>query len=271
MMKRTSILLGLLMVLGAGLPTAQARPRTIKQFIHNTKTNVGQQQYLGRFKVPARLGKLLGKVGFVARRMRTRKVIQVTNKTLGKYVNSTKKGYLEVVVPANKGHVFFRYGKEVFDFYPKGFRVGNVRPIGSERYGMLIPLDKKQERKIQRYLSRLKKTGGKELGKYDFHGDGGFHCVSWIMRLAMAGKQHGGSKNLAELLGGRKKDGGSMPRFSRFMLKKALPVEAVVVYNNDGVKSQGELSRMGFAIMSSRQLRRANRQMNREQAIGYRP
>ena len=84
-------------------------------------------------------------------------------------------------------------------------------------------------------------------------------------------KQHGGSKNLAQWLGGRNKDGSSMPRFSRFMLKKAAPVEAVVVYNNDGIKSRGELSRMAFDIMSSRQLRRANREMNREQAIGYRP
>jgi len=198
----------------------------------------------------------------VAKRMRTRKVIQVTNKTLGKYVDSTKKGYLEVVVPANKGHVFFRYGKEVFDFYPKGFRVGTVRPIGSERYGMLIPLNKKQERRLQSYLKRLKKTGGKELGKYDFHGEEGFHCVSWMMRLAMAGKQHGGSKSLAEVLGGGKKiREAGMPRFSRFMLKKAAPVEAVVVYNNDGVKSQTELSRMSFALMSSRQIRRANREM----------
>lgn len=269
-MIRISTVAALLVVLSAGF-SADARPRTVKQFIHNTGTAVGQQQFLGRFRVPARLGKLLGKVKFVAKRMRTRKVIQVTNKTLGSYVNSTRKGYLEVVVPANKGHVFFRFGKEVFDFYPKGFRVGGVRPIGSERYGMLIPLNKKQERKLQRYLAGLKKSGGKELGKYDFHGDDGFHCVTWIMRLAMAGKQHGGSKNLAQWLGGRNKDGSSMPRFSRFMLKKAAPVEAVVVYNNDGIKSRGELSRMAFDIMSSRQLRRANREMNREQAIGYRP
>ena len=271
MMRHLSRVAALLLVLCAGLP-ADARPRTVKQFIHNSGAAVGQQQFLGRFRVPARLGKLLGKVKFVAKRMRTRKVIQVTNKTLGSYVNSTKKGYLEVVVPANKGHVFFRYGKEVFDFYPKGFRVGAAtRPNGSERYGMLIPLNKKQERKIQRYLKRLKKSGGKELGKYDFHGEGGFHCVTWMMRLAMAGKQHGGSKDLAQWLGGRKKDGSSMPRFSRFMLKKAAPVEAVVVYNSGNVKSRSELSRMAFDIMSSRQLRRANRQMNREQAIGYRP
>ena len=261
MLKRHLLLpLALLLVLGSALPV-QARPRTVGQFIQSSNTRVGKQQFLGRFRVPARLGKWLGKVNWVARRMRTRKVIQVTNKTLGQFVGSTRKGYLEVVVPANKGHVFFRYGKEVFDFYPGGFRVGPVRPIGSERYGVLIPLNKKQERSIASYLKRLKKTGARELGSYDFHGQEGFHCVSWMMRLALAGKQHGGSKNLAEVLGGRKKDGGSMPRFSRFMLKKALPVSAVVVYNNEGVKSRGELSRMAFEIMSSRQLRRANREM----------
>ena len=61
MLKRISILLSLTMVLCAGLP-ADARPYTVKQFIRNTNTAAGQQQYLGRFRVPAKLGKLLGKV-----------------------------------------------------------------------------------------------------------------------------------------------------------------------------------------------------------------
>ena len=61
MLKRTSLLLSLVTVLCASLPV-DARPRTVKQFIHNTHTATGQQQYLGRFRVPARLGKLLGKV-----------------------------------------------------------------------------------------------------------------------------------------------------------------------------------------------------------------
>ena len=177
--------------------------------------------------------------------------MQVTNQTLQSYVEATSRGYLEVVVPAGKGHVFFRRGGEVFDFYQGGFRVGAVRPIGSERYGMLIPLTPAQEKRLDRYLGRLKRTGGKELGEYDFHGEKGFHCVTWMMRAALDGKRG----NLVSLLGGQPRDGGSMPRFSRFLLRSARPLDAVVVYN-DKTRTSRELRRGRVDIVSHRELRR---------------
>ena len=74
-----------------------------------------------------------------------------------------------------------------------------------------------------------------------------------MMRLAMDGE----GRALVEALGGRRKDGGSMPRFSRFMLKRAKGVEAVVLYR-DKATDASQLSRMGFDLMSSRELRRAH-------------
>jgi hypothetical protein len=180
-----------------------------------------------------------------------RQLVQVTNQTLQSYVDATSRGYLEVVVPAGKGHVFFRRGTEVFDFYQGGFRVGGVRPIGSERYGLLIPLTPVQEKRIDRYLGRLKRTGGKELGEYDFHGEKGFHCVTWMMRLALDGKGH----NLVNALGGKPRDGESMPRFSRFLLRQARPVDAVVIYN-DQARTSRQLRRGRVDVVSHRELRR---------------
>lgn len=243
------IVLALLLSLPVG-----AQARGLGRFIKKDRPTTGQQKFLGPFRLGARVGKLLGKMRWTAKRIRDRKVIQVTNGNLDNFVKATAKGYLEVVVPAGKGHVYFRHGKEVFDFYPGGFRVGGVRPVGSERYGMLIPLTRGQDKRVKRYLKRLKESDGKELGKYDFHGEKGFHCVSWIMRLAMDSK----GSTLAQTLGSRKKTAGGMPSFSRFMLRKARPVSSLVLYN-DAPKTSNELSRMSFNLMSSRQIRRAFR------------
>jgi hypothetical protein len=191
-----------------------------------------------------------------------RQLVQVTNQSLQSYVNATSRGYLEVVVPAGKGHVFFRRGNEVFDFYQGGFRVGGVRPIGSERYGLLIPLTAAQEKRIDRYLGRLKRTGGKELGEYDFHGEKGFHCVTWMMRLALDGKSGEKGHNLVEVLGGKPRDGESMPRFSRFLLRQAKPVEAVMIYN-DQARTSRQLRRGRVDVVSHRELRRQFQEIQR--------
>jgi len=228
---------------------ASARADRLGSFLESNQPVSGTQHYLAGRRVPKPIATVLGKVGFVSRQMRTRPVVQVTNQTLEAFVKSTESGYLEVVVPAGKGHVFFRHGRDVFDFYPGGFRVGGVRPIGSERYGMLIPLTADQERAVTRYLGRLKGSEGKELGEYDFSGEKGFHCVSWMCR-AKIDPQRG---NLVGLLGGKPRDAESMPRFARFLLKRARPLDAVVVYQ-DQPRTAAQLDRMRFDIMSLRDL-----------------
>jgi hypothetical protein len=246
-----------------------ADARGLSDFVRQDHPATGKQTFLGALRVPRLVEGALAKVPVVKERLRTRPIVQVTNENLASYVEATAKGYLEVVVPAGKGHVFFRYGKEVFDFYPGGFRVGGVRPVGSERYGMLVPLTPTQEAKLARYLDRLKATGGKELGAYDFEGEKGFHCVTWIMRLALEGKG-GGAKSLVQALGGRPRDGGSMPAFARFMLRRARPVEAVVLYQNDE-RTPGELGTLRFNLLSSRELRRAFAEEGAAAVGGARP
>ena len=251
-MRRSPLFLVLLLVLAP----LSVRARGLADFMRQAQPATGKQTFLGAVRVPRMIAGALTHVPVVKDRLRTRQIVQVTNESLAGFVEATQKGYLEVVVPAGKGHVFFRYGKEVFDFYPGGFRVGGVRPVGSERYGMLVPLSPTQEAKLQRYLGRLKATGGQELGAYDFEGEKGFHCVTWMMRLALEGKGGQDAKSLVQALGGGSRDGASMPSFARFMLRRASPVEAVVLYKNE-TRTPSQLGRMKFNLMSSRELRRA--------------
>jgi len=181
-----------------------------------------------------------------------KRIVQVTNQTLPAFVDQTKTGYLEVVVPAQKGHVYFRHGTRVFDFYQGGFRISDVRPIGKARYGFLIPLEAAHERALERYLDRLTATGGRELGTYDYYGSTGFHCVTWLNRLKFPGKQR-----LTELLGGEEDDGESMPRFARFVMKSAKPVEGLVLYQDAPVTPEA-LAKTRFRVITSRQLSRAH-------------
>jgi hypothetical protein len=227
----------------------------LNRFVRKVRPAVGQQRYFANLKVARPVAKLLKTVG-LGRWVHQRRVVQVTNDSLGHFTKETARGYLEVMVPANTGHLFFRHGGEVYDFYQNGFRWGPVRPIKNERYGMLLRLTPNQERRLTRYLGGLKKTCGKELGTYDFSGRKGFHCVSWIMRLALDGK----GQNLVQLLGGKPDQRMGMPSFSRFLLKRAEPLEAIVLYNNT-THSSSQLSRKRPLLMSNRQIVRAYRQL----------
>ena len=179
----------------------------------------------------------------------TRDVYHVNNHALKSYIDATKRGFLEVVVPANTGHVWFRHGEKLYDFGPSGFRVSGVREIGkTERYGVLVRLSKAQEKKLAHYLERLESTKGAELGLYDFQGDKGFHCVTWLMRHSF------GPGNFVKMLGGKPNDGDSMPRFAQFMVKRAQPVEAVVLYSNEA-QSEKSLSHKKFDLKTLRGLR----------------
>lgn len=231
-----------------------AMARGLTDFTRAARPTAARHDYLlGKYKVSPRVARSLGKMR-LGGLMKRRKVLQVNNGNLKRYTEATRKGYLEVVVPAGKGHVYFRHGDQVFDFYVKGLRVGPVRKIGSERYGFLVPLSERQEVRLKAYLRHMKKTRGRELGAYDFHGDKGFHCVSWLMRLTL-GKKPG--ENLVKVLGGKRKDGTSLPRFANFMLKKARGVEAVVVYS-DQPRSASQLRHLGLDLMTRKQLRRAH-------------
>lgn len=242
---------------------AEAR-RGLRGFLRRAKAPVGQQTYCAGVRVPR---PLTGVVTRVARALGLqdavvqRRVVQITNQTLGQLTRATDRGYLEVVVPANKGHVYFRHGQEVFDFYQGGFRCGEVRPIKSERYGMLVKLTRAQERRLTSYLAGLKASGGAELGDYDFTGHEGFHCVSWLLRAGLDEAGH----NLAQVLGSRGKRASGMPNFSRFMLKRARQVEAVLVYQ-DEPRTPSQLDRMRFQLMSNRGIVRAYRAEQREAA-----
>ncbi len=247
------LVLAALFALGLAMPTsAQAgrgvKPakaaKTAKQFAKTARAAKGKQRFFLGHKVPKFVGKLLGK------RARTRELIHVDNASLSKFVAATKKGYLEVVIPANTGHVWFRQGEKLYDFGPKGFRVSGVRDITKERYGVLVKLDAKQEADLGHYLHRLEVTKGKELGDYDFKGDKGFQCVTWIMRHSF------GEGNFVKMLGGSKKDATSMPRFSEFMVKRAKNVDAVIVYNAEAQSSKS-LNAKKFDIMSLKNLRKA--------------
>jgi len=252
-MTRAPLALALTLTVAVTSP-ARAETSGFAGFVQATRPTVGQQHFVAGLKVPGPVGRLLGKL----RLGRHRQVVQVTDQTIDAFTRATARGYLEVVVPANKGHLFFRHGNEVFDFYQGGFRCGPVRPINGERYGMLIPLTADQEGRLGRYLDRLKRTGGQELGTYDFSGERGFHCVTWVLREALGR----GGENLVQLLGGKAKHGHGMPSFSRFLLKRANPVEAVVVYQNQP-RTSSQLGRMKLELMSLRELVQAYRQERR--------
>lgn len=234
----------------------------LRGFVSEAHPPAGQQQFFAGLRVARPVGTLLRKVG-LGRWLRERPIVQVTNQTLDRFTRSTAKGYLEMVVPANKGHVFFRHGEKVYDFYQGGFRVGPVCPVGSERYGVLVRLTPEQEARLDGYLGRLERTGGKELGTYDFQGEKGHHCVSWLMRLPLDGQ----GRDLVGLLGGKPRHAGGMVGFSRFMLRKArgasggAGVEAVAVYND----SPRPLTRMAFDLITHRGISRAYREASRGQ------
>ncbi|MBL4632301.1 MAG: hypothetical protein JKY56_00425 [Kofleriaceae bacterium] len=219
-----------------------AAPKTAKQFAK--KATTGRQYFLAGHRVPKQVGR------FFNRWSRKRTLVHVDNQNMASFIGATKKGYLEVVIPANTGHVWFRVGTKLYDFGPKGFRVSGVRAITKERYGVLVKLSEVQEKNLLHYLDRLETTKGAELGKYNFSGgDKGFHCVTWLMRHSF------GEGNFVKMLGGSPKDGKSMPNFSEFMVKRARNVEAVVVYNKAGLTS-ASLDKKKFDIMTIEDLRR---------------
>jgi hypothetical protein len=228
---------------GGGRVKTTTSSKASKSFVAKTRATTGRQYFLGGRRVPKIVGKLFSKFS------RKRNLVHVDNQKMSKFVEATRKGYLEVVIPANTGHVWFRKGEKLYDFGPKGFRVSGVREITRERYGVLVKLDAKQEKNLQHYLNRLEKTNGSELGSYDFHGDKGFQCVTWLMRHSF------GEGNFVKMLGGKAKDATSMPRFSNFMVKRARNVEALIVYNKDGM-NKSKLDRKTFDIMSIKELRR---------------
>jgi hypothetical protein len=219
----------------------------LQEFIARQRPTVGALYYARSLRLPPRIGSPLARAGVAARRP----VVHVDNQHLDAYVDATRSGYLEVVIPAGKGHLYFRHGTEVFDFSDAGFRVGGVRPIKSDRYGILIPLSPSQEGRLSAYLERLKATDGAELGTYDFEGEKGFHCVSWMKQLRFDDAGH----TLVDLLGGSPKKWDSMPQFAQFLLKRARGVESVVVYR-DGATSPETLGEAPD-VVSLRQLRRA--------------
>ncbi len=223
--------------------TATASPKASKTFVAKTRAATGRHYYIGGRRVPKMVGKFFSKFS------QKRNLVHVDNQTMSKFVNATRKGYLEVVIPAKTGHVWFRKGDKLYDFGPKGFRVSGVREITRERYGVLVKLDAKQEQKLLHYLDRLETTKGAELGPYDFHGNKGFQCVTWLMRHSF------GEGNFVKMLGGKAKDATSMPNFSNFMVKRARNVEAVIVYNKDAM-SKKKLDKKTFDIMTIKELRR---------------
>jgi hypothetical protein len=233
----------------------------VKEFIHSASPAVGHQQYFAGVKLARPVGRLLRGLG-LGRWVHDRRLVQITNATLKRFTDETSRGYLEVVVPAGKGHVYFRHGADVYDFYQGGFRCGPVRPIGSERYGLLVRLTPEQEGRLQGYLDRLGQTNGEELGTYDFTGEKGFHCVSWLMRQPLDGR----GRNLLQLLGGRPGRGMGMPTFSRFLLRRGEPVEAVAIYNREA-RSPTQLSRMRLQLMSNREIVRAFREERARKSI----
>lgn len=245
----------ILVTLAAACP-ALARGTGLARFVARQRPCEGRACYVAGLRVPRFAARLAGQLG-LGRHVRERRLLQVTNRSLDAFTRATARGYLEVVVPASTGHVFFRHGDRVYDFYQGGFRTGGVRAIQRERYGMLIKLTRGQERRLTSYLDRLERTGGKELGPYDFHGREGFHCVSWLLRQPLDRR----GNNLLGLLGGDSARRPGMPGFSRFLLKRARPLEAVVLYS-DARRSPSALSRARFKLMSNRQI---VRQFRREQ------
>lgn len=243
------------------LPASALADRGLQKFLASSQAVQGRQYYLGRMKVPGAAARVLHKTRWGAKRIRERSVIQVTNETLPSYLAHTSTKYLEVMFPAARGrvgHVYFRYGKEVMDFNPEGLRVGEARPIKSDRYAMLVPLNHEQEQAVKSYFKEIKHSWPSTLGKYDFSGKDGFHCVSWFMNKALDSQ----GRNLAQILGNssnrRRSSGeaGGVVRFSRFMLKKAAPVEGVMLFKKDPLTSK-QLDKLKFDLITHRQLHRA--------------
>jgi hypothetical protein len=252
-----------LIVVGTWCGVAQAGEKSgFDAFRQGFNPPTGKKFFLGEDKGGISGPKKLS--GLVARN-----VIQVTNETLPHFLSATKQGYLEVVIPAGKGHVFFRYGGEhgeTFDFSPKGLTIGDARPIKSERYGVLIPLTPEQEGNLKNYLDRLKdpKKAKNELGEYDFYGANGYHCVTWMTKEKL--DQELG--NLLQILGGKASDGYSMPALAEFLVKRAKPVAEslvkrakpvdLIVYSDKPMSSK-ELSRKHFDIITLEELFKAAR------------
>ncbi|MCA9665738.1 MAG: hypothetical protein KC503_09130 [Myxococcales bacterium] len=242
-----ALALGLLAATTATAAPTRGAPSALGRFIAKQRPAVGHQRYLFGMRLPRFVDRIASKLRLPSKRRR--RVVQVSNQTLGAFVDATKHDYLEVMVPKARGHVYFRYGEKVYDFYPGGFRVGGVRPIGSERYGMLVPLTTAQKSRLAAYLGALEADGGRRLGEYDFQGEKGLHCVSWMMQLAFGDK----GQSLARTLGA-KKDGMGMASFARFMLQKAAPVDAVVLYSDAKLDSKA-LDRHHFDIMKASDVR----------------
>ncbi|MCC6750120.1 MAG: hypothetical protein IT371_20810 [Deltaproteobacteria bacterium] len=177
-----------------------------------------------------------------------RPILQVTNQSLQAFTRATAEGVLEAVIPKQKGHIYFRLGGTVHDFYPGGYRCGPVRPIGSERYGVLIPLTGEQQGNLARYFEDVR-SGRVELGAYDFEGLAGHHCVSWLLQARLDAR----GRNLLELLGGQPTDGDGMVEFSRFLVERAQPVSSLVLYS-DRVRTPRELGRERLQIITLREL-----------------
>lgn len=220
-----SLLISAIFVFSTGGALA-AGPSGLQQFVRTARPAKGSQQYLLGRPVAPWASKLLGRVG-LKRFIRQRNLFQVQPEKLPQYLAATSKGYLEVIFPEQVGHVYFRYGNEMFDFQDKGFVAREMRSSKRVKFGALIKLDKEQEVRLSRYLSRLKGSNGAELGKYDYHGKEGFHCVTWMMRESLGENQ---GESLVRILGGKDKDGRSMPRFARFLLKRAKGVTNIAVH-----------------------------------------
>lgn len=252
----------LVALLAGGLLAGDARAEPgLARVVRDAQLPRAHRAYFLRHRVSERAARWIGRVPLVRRLLRHRQLYAASNENLSAITRATKKGYLEVIFPADRGHVFYRLGDRVFDFYDKGFRAGPVRPIKSDRYGFLVRITEKQEKRLAAYFQRLEQTAGKELGRYDFHGEKGFHCVTFMLR-EQVGERPG--EHLVKVLGGNRKDGRSMPKFARFMQDKAKHVEGVVVYKKDAIDSS-QLAQMELALMSSDQLRKARKDELRAQ------
>jgi hypothetical protein len=172
----------------------------------------------------------------------------VTSATLADFV-ARERDVLEVVVPASRGHVYFRVGEKVYDFSEAGLRVGPVRPIASDRYGFVVRLAPADLGRLRAHLERLERTGGAELGAYDFRGAEGFHCVTWFSRLPIGPE----GQTVLEALGASTKDGESMPAFARFL---ASHVPEQIVYSNTP-RDRATLDALKLDIMTLEQLEAA--------------
>jgi hypothetical protein len=183
---------------------------------------------------------------------RTVERVAVSNATLRAFT-ARHAQELEAVVPAGKGHIYFRLGERVYDFGPDGFRAGPVRPIGSDRYGFALKLPSAALRALADHCRRLERTDGEELGAYDFDGSAGFHCVTWIAHLPLGPL----GETLVDFLGGADEDIESMPAFAAFLVARA-PVERLAIYSQQD-RTPLELERLALDIISEEALLRQHR------------